>query len=59
MSPQIAVPSEDLSAGCAMIWFDVRVGEQVRLQVGPLIEAPIADGTLVRRLFHVQDLVDS
>lgn len=28
------------------------------LQVRPLVEAPAANGALVGRLFHVQDLVD-
>ena len=32
--------------------------QQVGLQVGPLVEAPVTDGTLVRGLFHVKDLVD-
>lgn len=41
-----------------MIWLDVRVREEMSLQVAPLIETPGADGTLVRRLLHVQDLVD-
>lgn len=41
-----------------MIGLNVRVGQEMGFQVGPLVEAPIADGTLVRGLLHVQDLVD-
>jgi hypothetical protein len=33
------------------------VGQQVRLQIRPLVEAPAADGALVRGLLHVEDLV--
>lgn len=59
MSPQVAVPAEDLAAGSAMIRLDVRVREKMGLEVAPLIEAPGADGALVRRFLHVQNLVDS
>ena len=34
------------------------MGEQVGLQVGPLVEASLADGTSVRTFLHVEDLVD-
>lgn len=57
--PQIAVPAKDLAAGGAMIRLNVRVREKMSLEVAPLIEAPGADGTLVRRFLHVQNLVDS
>lgn len=40
-----------------MIRFDVGVGKEVGFEVGPLIEASGADGTLVRRLFHMKDFV--
>lgn len=35
----------------------VRVRQKMSLQVTPLVEAPGANRTLVRRLLHVQDLV--
>lgn len=41
-----------------MIWFNVGVGEQMGLQIGSLVEAPVADRTFVRGLFHVQDLMN-
>lgn len=55
--PQVAVPTEDLAAGGTVVGLDVRVRQEMCLQVAPLIEAPGADGTLVRRLLHVEDLV--
>ena len=58
MAPQVAVPAEDFPARVALVRLVVGVGEQVRLQVGALVEAPVAHGTLVRRFLHVQDLVD-
>lgn len=57
--PQIAISAEDLAAGGAVIGLNIRVREKMRLQVAPLIETPGADGTLVRRLLHMQNLVDS
>lgn len=59
VSPQVAVPAKDLAAGGAMIRLNVRVSEKMGLEVAPLIEAPGADGALVRRFLHVQNLVDS
>ena len=38
--------------------FDVCVCQQVGLQVGPLVEMPLTDGTLDGRLFQVEDPVD-
>lgn len=58
MTSQIAITPENFAAGRALVWFVVGVREQVRFQIGALIEAATADGTLVRRLFHVEDLVD-
>lgn len=59
MSSQITVPAEDLAAGGAVIGLDVRVREKMSLQVAALIETPRADRALVRRLLHVQNLVNS
>lgn len=59
VSPQIAVPAKDLATGSTMIRLNVRVREKMSLEVAPLIEAPGADGALVRRFLHVQNLVDS
>ena len=58
MSPQITVPPEDLPALVTLVGLVVRVGQQVGLQVGPLVEAPLTDGTLVGGLLHVENLVD-
>ena len=41
-----------------LLGLDVRVGLQVGLQVGPLVEAPLTDGAPVGRLLVVKDLVD-
>ncbi len=41
-----------------LLWLDVSVGQQMGLQVGALVEAPLANGTPVRALLHVEDLVD-
>jgi len=59
VTSQVAVPPEDFPAGGAVVRLDVGVGEQVGLQIGTLVEGAIAHGALVRRLLHVQDLVDS
>lgn len=59
VSSQITVPAEDLAAGGAVIGLDVRVREKVSLQVAALIETTRADRTLVRRLLHVQNFVNS
>lgn len=56
--PQITIPAEDFAAGGAMIRLNIRVREKVSLQVAPLIKTPRTDGTFVRRLFHMQNLVD-
>lgn len=57
VSSQVAIASEHLAARRALVWFVIGVREQVSLEVAALIETPRADGTLVRRLLHVQDLV--
>lgn len=57
MTPQVAVSSEYLSTGVALVGFVVRMGEQMRFQVRALIETSIAHRTFVRRLLHVQNLV--
>ena len=41
-----------------LLGLDVGVGLEVGLQVGPLVEAPLTDGTPVGRLLVVKDLVD-
>ena len=57
MTSQVAVPAKQFGAASTLIGLVVGVGEQVRLEVGALVEAPAAHRTLVRRLLHVQDLV--
>ena len=59
MSPEITVSSEDLFALVALVGLVIGVSEEMGLQVGPLVEAPSADWTLVWGLLHVQDLVHS
>ena len=56
--PQVTVAPEHLMALIALVGLVVRMGQQVGLQVAPLVEAALAHGTLVRALLHVQDLVD-
>lgn len=51
VSAQVAIPTEYFTARRTVVRFDVGVRQQVRLQVGPLIEASAAHGTFVRRLF--------
>jgi len=58
MPPQITIPSENFFALVALVRLVIGVRQQVGLQVGPLVEAPAADWTLVRGFLHVQDLVD-
>ncbi len=58
VSPEITVSAEDLLTLVAFIRLVVGVGQQVGLEVGPLIKASSTDGTLVGRLFHVEDFVD-
>lgn len=58
MPPQITVSAKHFAALRTVVRFDVRVGQQVRFQVGSLVERPTANGTFVRRLLHVQDLMD-
>lgn len=40
-----------------MIRLNVRVREEVSLQIAPLIETPGTNGTFVRRLLHMQNFV--
>lgn len=37
---------------------DIGMGQQMGLEVGPLVEASLTNGTSVGRLLHVQDSVD-
>ena len=57
VAPEITVAAKDLAALVALVRFVVRVREEVGLQVGPLVEAPLANGAFVGGLLHVQDLV--
>ena len=59
VSPEITVSPEDLFALVAFIGLVISVSEEMGLQVGPLVETPTADWTLVWGLLHVQDLVHS
>lgn len=58
MPPEITISSEDFVALVALIWLVVCVCEQVSLQVGPLVEAPLTHRALVRGLLHVKDAMD-
>ena len=55
---EVAVAAELLAAIGAVVRLDVGVGEEVGLQIGPLVEGPAAGGTLVWRVVHVEDAVD-
>ncbi len=59
VSPQVAVPPEDLAAAVTVVGLDVGVGEQVGLEVAALVEGTAAGGALVGRLLKVEGLVDS
>jgi len=59
MTPQVAITAKNFPAGCAVVRLDIGVGEQVGLQIGSLVEGAIAHWALMRRLLHMQDLVDS
>jgi len=59
VSPQITIPAEDFAAGSAMIRLNIRMRKKMSLQVAPLIKTSGANGTLMRRLLHVQNFVDS
>ena len=48
--PEITIPSEDLVALVALIGLVVSVSEKVGFQIRPLVETPLADWALVRRL---------
>jgi hypothetical protein len=48
--PEITISSEDFVALVALIRLVVRVGEQVSLQVRPLVETTLTHRALVRRL---------
>lgn len=58
MPTQIAVSSEHFATSQAMIGFDVGVRQQMGLEVRTLIETALANGALVRRLLHVENLVN-
>ena len=58
VSPQITISSENFFALVALVRLVIGVRQQMSFQVGPLVEASATDRTLVRRLFHVQDLVN-
>lgn len=55
---EVAVAAELLATIGAVVRLDVGVGEEVGLEVRPLVEGPAAGGTLVRRVVHVEDAVD-
>ena len=42
-----------------LLGFDVGVSEQVGLEIGPLVETSLTDRTAMRRLFKMENLVDS
>lgn len=50
MASQITVTTEYFTAGIALVGFMVGMSEEMRLQIGSLVEATTAHRTLVRRL---------
>jgi len=55
---EITISPEYFPALIALVWLVISVSQQVGLQVGSLIETSLADGALVRRLLHVENLVN-
>ena len=55
---EVTVAAELLAAVGTVVRFDVGVREEVRLQVGALVEASAAEVALVRRVLLVEDAVD-
>ena len=53
---EITISPEYFPALIALVWLVISVSQQVGLQVGSLIETSLADGALVRRLLHVENL---
>ncbi len=58
VSPQVAIAPEHLATLIALVRLVIRVGQQMGLQVAPLVERALAHGTLVRTLLHVEDPMD-
>ena len=58
VAAEVAVAPEHLLARRALVRLQVRVGEEMRLEVGSLVEAAGTDWALVRRLLQVQNAVD-
>lgn len=58
VATEVAVTSKDFAARVAFVGLQVGVSQQMRLQVGTLIEAAGADGALVRRFLQVKDPMD-
>ena len=59
MPAQITVAPEHLLALIALVWLVICVREEMRLEVGSLVKAPLTHGAFVRRLLHMQDLMNS
>ena len=58
VSAEVAVAAELLAALHTVEGLDVGVGEEVRLEIGSLVEASAAEVALVRRVLLVEDAVD-
>lgn len=59
VASEITIAAKDFLALVAFIRLVVGVGQKVGLEVGALVEAPVADRTFVGRFLHVEDLMDS
>lgn len=57
MASQVTVTTEHFTAGIALIGFVICMRQEMRFQIGPLVEAATTDRTFVRRLLKVEDLV--
>jgi hypothetical protein len=55
VSTQITVAAELLATIRTVVRFDVRVSEQMGLEIGALVEAASTSGTLVWGVVHVQN----
>ena len=53
MASEVAVPAKFLATVAAVVRLDVRVRQQMCLEVGSLVEGASTLRTLVRRVLHV------
>ena len=57
VAAQVTVAAKDFSTLGAVVGLDVRVRQQMRLQIGALVEGTAARRALVRRVVHMKNAV--